>query len=69
MVGASKGCKDYMILTRRVAALPVTITLCLDHDFLVHVVYTRVIFLSLLFLLHVLLKKAVVSKGINAQYK
>ena len=58
-----------MVLTRRIVALPVTITLCLDHDFLVHVVYTHVIFLSLLFLVYVLLKRAVISKGIKAQYK
>ena len=44
MIGASKGCEGYMILTRIVAALPVTFVLYLDQDFLVHVVYTRVIF-------------------------
>ena len=43
MVGVSKGVEGLMILTRRVAALPMNIILYQD-DFLVHVVYTRVIF-------------------------
>ena len=43
MVGVSEGVEGLMILTRRVAALPMTIILYQD-DFLVHVVYTRVIF-------------------------
>ena len=43
MVGVSEGIERLMILTRRVAALPVTIVLY--HDgFLVHVVNSRVIF-------------------------
>ena len=44
IVGAREGVKGYMILTKRVAALPVTIVLHLDHVFLVHVFHTRVIF-------------------------
>ena len=47
MVGAREGVKGLMILTRRVAALPVTIVLYHDVVFLVHVVYTWVIFLFL----------------------
>ena len=43
MVGVSEGVEGLMILARRAAALPVTIVLYHD-DFLVHVVYTRVIF-------------------------
>ena len=43
MVGVSKGVEGLMILTRRVAALPVTIILYHD-DFLIHIVNTRVIF-------------------------
>ena len=46
MVGVSEGVEGLMILTRKVAALPVTIVLYHD-DFLVHVVYTQVIFVSL----------------------
>ena len=44
MVGAREGVKGLMILTRRVVALPVTIVLYHDNVFLVHVVYTWVIF-------------------------
>ena len=44
MVGAREGVKGLMILTTRVAALPVTIVLYHDNVFLVHVVYTWVIF-------------------------
>ena len=43
MFGVSEGVEGPMILTRKVAALPVTIVLYYD-DFLVHVVYTQVIF-------------------------
>ena len=44
-----------MIMTRRVAALPLTIVLCLDHVFLVNNFYTRVIFFYLYFLVNVIL--------------
>ena len=44
MVGASKEVEGHMILTRRVAALPVTNVLYHDNVFLVHVVYTCIIF-------------------------
>ena len=44
MVGASQRVEGLMILTRRVADLPVTIVLYHDDVFLVHVVYTWVIF-------------------------
>ena len=37
MVRPRGGVEGYMILTRRVAASPVTIVLYLDHVFLVHV--------------------------------
>ena len=47
MVGAREGVEGLMILTRRVAALPVTIVLYHDDVFLVHVVYTWVILVSL----------------------
>ena len=40
MVGAKEGVEGLMILTRRVAALPVTIVLYHDDVFLVHVVST-----------------------------
>ena len=45
-VGAREGVEGYMVLTRRVAASPVTIVLYHDRVFLVHV-YARVIFVSL----------------------
>ena len=44
MVGASQRVEGLMILTRRVADLPVTIVLYHDDVFLVHVVYIWVIF-------------------------
>ena len=44
MVDASEGAEGYMILTRRVAAVPVTIDLYLDHVFLEHGFYTCVPF-------------------------
>ena len=44
MVGAREGVKGYMILTERIAALPVIIVFYLYHVFLVHVFHTRVIF-------------------------
>ena len=44
MVDASEGADGYMILTRRVDALPVTIDLYPDHVFLEHSFYTRVRF-------------------------
>ena len=44
MVGASEGVKGLMILTRRVAALPVTIVIYHDDVFLVYIVYIYVIF-------------------------
>ena len=47
MVGAKEGVEGYMILTRKVAALPVTIVLCLYHVFLVHVIHTHVFFFIL----------------------
>ena len=43
MVGVSEGVEGLMILISRVAALHVTIILYHD-DFLVHVVYTHIIF-------------------------
>ena len=43
MVGVSEGVEGLMILTRREPALPVAIILYHD-DFLIHIVYTRVIF-------------------------
>ena len=44
MVDASEGAEGYMILTRRVAALPVSIDLYPDHVFLEHGFYTHVPF-------------------------
>ena len=44
MVDASEGAEGYMILTRRVAAVHVTIDLYPDHVFLEHGFYTRVPF-------------------------
>ena len=44
MVDASEGAEGYMILTRRVAAVPVTIDLYPDHVFLEHGFYTCVPF-------------------------
>ena len=44
MVGASEGVEVLMIVTRRLAALPVTIVLYHEDVFLVPVVYTCVIF-------------------------
>ena len=44
MVGASKGVEGFMILTRRVAALPVILVFYHEHVFLDHVFYTHVIF-------------------------
>ena len=44
MVGAREGVKGPMILTRRVAALPVTIVLYHDDVFLVYIVYICVIY-------------------------
>ena len=38
MVGAGKRVEGLIILTRRGAALPVTIALCLEHILLVHIV-------------------------------
>ena len=40
MVRPTEGVDGYMILTRRVAASPVTIVLYLEHVFLVHVFHT-----------------------------
>ena len=44
MGDASEGAEVYMILTRRVAVVPVTIDLYPDHVFLEHGFYTRVPF-------------------------
>ena len=44
MVDASEGAEGYMILTRRLAAVPVTIDLYPDHVFLEHGFYTLVPF-------------------------
>ena len=53
MVGAGKGVECFMILTRRVAALPVTIALCLEHILLLHLVSSYNL-LHFLFPVHVL---------------
>ena len=48
MIDASEGAEGYMILTRRVAAVPVTIDLYPDHVFLEHGFYLLVyLFVSL----------------------
>ena len=53
MVGAGKGVEGFMIMTRRVAALPVTIALCLEHILLLHVASLYNL-LQFLFPVHVL---------------
>ena len=53
MVGAGKGVEGFMIMTRRVAALPVTIALGLEHILLLHVVSSYNL-LHFLFPVHVL---------------
>ena len=53
MVGAGKGVEGFMIMTRRVAALRVTIALCLEHILLLHVVSLYNL-LQFLFPVHVL---------------
>ena len=68
MIGASKGLEGFMILIRRVAALPVTIALCLDHILLVHVVSLSN-FLYLWFLVPAVRKDTVISKDIRAEYE
>ena len=68
MVGASEGVEGYMILTRSVAALPVTFVFCLDHVFLKHNVSSSN-FLYFSFLVHVVRKKAEISKYIRAEYE
>ena len=53
MVGAGKGVEGFMILTRRVATLPVMIALCLEHILLLHVVSSYNL-MDFLFSVHVL---------------
>ena len=57
-----------MILTRIVAALPVTFAFCLDHIFFVQIVSSsNLLYFSIL--VHVVRKKAVISKYIRAEYE